>query len=66
MADRATIGLEIFITPKVAAREAKDFDKTYKQHIGYLFIHGLLHLSGLDHGSKMDSKEKALSKKWSV
>lgn len=26
----------------------------------YLFIHGLLHLKGLDHGSKMERKEQAL------
>lgn len=57
---------EIFITPKQAARQAKDFETTTNKHIGYLFIHGLLHLSGLDHGSTMDSKEKALKKKFNV
>ena len=57
---------EIFITPKVAYSEAKKFNKTPKQHIGYLFIHGLLHLEGYQHGSKMNSKEKTLSKHFGV
>lgn len=57
---------EIFITPSVAKREAKKFGKTPKKYIGFLFIHGLLHLKGYPHGSKMNSKEKALSKRFSV
>ena len=57
---------EIFITPSVAKREARHFDKTTKNHMGYLFIHGLLHLKGYSHGSRMESKEKALSKRFSV
>lgn len=54
---------EIFITPAVARREAAGFDHTYNEHICYLFIHGLLHLKGLDHGPKMDKlEEKYLNK----
>lgn len=57
---------EIFITPVIATREAKKFGKSPKNHIGFLFLHALLHLKGYAHGSKMESKEKALSKKFNV
>lgn len=57
---------EIFITPLVAKREAKKIERTPRQHIGFLFIHGLLHLKGCSHGSKMESKEKALFKRFSL
>lgn len=57
---------EIFITPAKAKREAPRFDATPSKHIGYLFIHALLHLKGYSHGSRMESKERALRKKWSV
>jgi len=48
---------EIFICPTAAKREASKFDLTYNQYVLYLFIHGLLHLKGLDHGDKMDKAE---------
>lgn len=48
---------EIFITPKRAQREAHLFGKTNKDFIGFLFIHGLLHLKGMEHGSKMEEAE---------
>jgi probable rRNA maturation factor len=57
---------EIFITPSAAKREAKKFAKTQNKQIGFLFIHGLLHLKGYTHGSTMESKEKALSKRFGV
>jgi len=49
---------EIFITPARARTQAKKFGKTERQMIGYLFIHGLLHLKGMDHGSTMDKAEQ--------
>jgi len=49
---------EIFITPARAYRQAKKFDKNKKQMLGYLFIHGLLHLDGMAHGSRMEEAEK--------
>ncbi len=56
---------EIYITPAVAKREAKKFGHSYKQHIIFLFIHGLLHLKGYDHGDKMDRLEEKYLKKYS-
>lgn len=48
---------EIYLTPAVAKREAKEWDHTYTEHVLFLFIHGLLHLKGLDHGTKMEKLE---------
>lgn len=56
---------EIFITPVVAKREARGFGHSYSKHVLYLFIHGLLHLRGLDHGAKMDGLEERYLKKYS-
>lgn len=57
---------EIVITPALAARQAKAFHTTPKKHIGFLFIHGLLHLKGYTHGSKMEHKERALRRDFGV
>lgn len=52
---------EIFLClPKVTA-QAKIFDRSFKNHLAFLFIHGLLHLKGLDHGSRMEREEKAIT-----
>jgi probable rRNA maturation factor len=56
---------EIYITPAIAKKEAEKFSLSVDGYIGYLFIHGLLHLKGLDHGTKMDQAEKRLLKKFS-
>lgn len=57
---------EIYITPVVATKEAKSFDMTPRGYIGYLFIHGLLHLKGLDHGDTMDKAEKRYISKYGL
>jgi len=57
---------EIIITPKLADREAKKLNTTLKKYVGFLFIHGLLHLSGLRHGSRLNSKEQILRKQFGV
>lgn len=49
---------EIFITPTVAKKEARKFNMSVNGYIGFLFIHGLLHLKGLDHGDTMEKAEK--------
>lgn len=49
---------EIYICPEVAKREAKKFDMTISGYIGYLFIHGCLHLKGYDHGATMERAEQ--------
>lgn len=49
---------EIYITPAIAKREARRFGHSYKVHTLYLFIHGLLHLKGYDHGDVMEKLEE--------
>ena len=48
---------EILICPTVAKKEYKKFDISYPNFLLYLFIHGCLHLKGLDHGDNMDRLE---------
>lgn len=55
---------ELVLCPKVIKEEAKLFDRTYENFLGYLAIHGMLHLKGLDHGRKMDQQEKKFEKKY--
>jgi len=49
---------EIYITPHIAKTESKKYGMTPNGYIGYLFIHGLLHLKGYPHGATMDTAEK--------
>jgi len=57
---------EIFIDLKEASRNSKNFDRKYKNFIALLFIHGLLHLKGFAHGSKMESEEENIIKKFNL
>lgn len=43
--------------------QSKNFDKTFEEWLGFLVIHGMLHLKGLEHGKKMEKlEEKYLSR----
>lgn len=57
---------EIFITLPVAEKEAKKFDRKLDNFIAFLFIHGLMHLKGMSHGSTMEKAEKKLREKFNV
>lgn len=57
---------EIFIAPKVAKKEARAYGMTQNGYIGFLFIHALLHLKGLDHGDTMDKAEKKYCTKYGL
>lgn len=48
---------EIYITPMEIRRDAKKFIMSYRSFFALIFIHGLLHLKGLSHGSTMEKKE---------
>ncbi len=56
---------EIFINVHKLAPEAKKWQVTKTTRLRHLFIHALLHLKGLDHGSKMDKQEQQLLARWS-
>lgn len=57
---------EIVITPEVAKKEAKRFEMTPRGYVGFLFIHGLLHLKGYRHGATMEQAEKKYVKKFAL
>ena len=57
---------EIFIDLAQAKKEAKSFGQTFPNFIGFLFIHGLLHLKGMQHGSTMEKAESKLRKKFKI
>ena len=54
---------ELYLDLPLATREAPSFDSTPHRHLYLLFIHGLLHLKGLDHGTHMERQERLLMKK---
>ena len=55
---------EIFICPKVVKTQLKDFDRNLKEMIGFLVIHGMLHLKGMKHSAKMEVAEKKYDQKY--
>jgi len=55
---------EIIICPLVAKKQAKEYDMTYSNFVGFLFIHGLLHLKGEQHGATMEKQERLLLKRF--
>lgn len=57
---------EIYICPTLAKKEATKFDRLYENFLLFLFIHGLVHLKGYDHGSRMESIEARFRKKFKV
>ena len=57
---------EVFMTPSLARKEAKLFGRKYDNFMAFLFIHGLLHLKGMKHSSRMEKTEKKLRKKFGV
>ncbi|PIR85898.1 rRNA maturation RNase YbeY [Candidatus Kaiserbacteria bacterium CG10_big_fil_rev_8_21_14_0_10_44_10] len=56
---------ELYLCPVVANKEAASFEHSKRKHLMFLYIHGLLHLRGLDHGRKMESLEETYLKKYS-
>lgn len=55
---------EIFLNLNACKKKAAEFDRTYENYLGFVFIHGLVHLKGYDHGSKMESIEAKFRKKF--
>lgn len=57
---------EIYINPEQTAVEAEKFNRPYENFFAFLFIHGLVHLKGFDHGSTMESIEADFRKQFGV
>ncbi|MGH7175585.1 MAG: rRNA maturation RNase YbeY, partial [Minisyncoccia bacterium] len=51
---------EVIICKEVARREALHYGHSEPEHLLFLFIHALLHLKGMAHGSTMEKREQSL------
>lgn len=47
---------DIVLCAQVVAREAREQRKTIQDHYAHLTIHGVLHLTGLDHETSQEAK----------
>ncbi len=52
---------DVFISVETAKKQAKEKRHTLKEELAILFVHGLLHLFGLDH---KNNKEEEEMEKW--
>ena len=57
---------EIFICKSEAKKEMVKFGRTFENFLTYLFIHGLVHLKGHDHGPKMEKVEAKFRRKFGI
>jgi probable rRNA maturation factor len=57
---------EVFINIRKATREAPRFDTTTQKHIAHLFVHGCLHLKGMDHSDEMEAMEDTILKSFKL
>ena len=48
---------ELFICPETCDKKRIEHELSLDRYIGMVFVHGLVHLKGLDHGATMDSLE---------
>jgi len=55
---------EIIICLSVAKKQAQLSGLSYPHFVVFLFIHGLLHLKGLPHGTTMERHEKTFLKRF--
>lgn len=57
---------EIFISLQEASKRSKKFGLPPTKYLTFLFIHGLLHLKGHDHGRTMEQLEKRWCKQFNI
>ncbi|MES2409407.1 MAG: rRNA maturation RNase YbeY [Patescibacteria group bacterium] len=57
---------EIFICKQKADQKSKEYDREKNNFLYFLFIHGLVHLKGFEHGSRMDTEEEKFRKKFGI
>ncbi len=53
---------EIFINLNLAKKQAHKYERNYTNFIGFLVIHGFMHLKGYEHSAKMEMEEKKIRK----
>lgn len=57
---------EIYICPEISYKEAAKYNLSKDGFIAFLFIHGLLHLKGHDHGDTMEALERRFVKRFNI
>ncbi len=57
---------EIVINPDKSRQKAPLFERTYDNYLKFIFIHGLFHLKGYEHSSRMESEEEKIRKAFKV
>jgi probable rRNA maturation factor len=57
---------EIYICRDMSDKKAKEFERTENNYLEFVFVHGLVHLLGHDHGEKMEKLETKFRKKFSI
>jgi len=57
---------ELYVAMSEVRKKARLFGKKTDEYLPYLFIHGLLHLKGFDHGRTMDSLERTYCRTFDV
>ena len=57
---------EIFICKKMAREKARLFARPFPNFLIFLFIHGLCHLKGMDHGATMERQERKIRKQFGI
>ncbi len=57
---------EILICKEIASQKSKDFGMTKEKYLYFIFIHAMLHLKGMLHGSRMESEEAKWLKKFQL
>lgn len=55
---------EIFLNLRCTEREAKKYKTSVRDRFALLFVHGLWHLKGFDHGAAMERHERETLKKF--
>ncbi|OGI63622.1 rRNA maturation RNase YbeY [Candidatus Nomurabacteria bacterium RIFCSPLOWO2_01_FULL_41_21] len=55
---------ELILAPSVIKKETKKFNKNFRDLLGFLVIHGMLHLKGMSHSSRMERAEQKNDKKY--
>ena len=57
---------EIFLNVRCAEREAKKYGVSLRSRMALLFVHGLFHLKGLAHGTRMENAEQKILSKYKL
>ena len=57
---------EIFINLNSTKRQSANFNRNPDKFAGFLLIHGLLHLKGYEHSSRMEEEEEKIRRKFHV